>query len=105
MFYPRGAAPNQQAIPAVEYLMNEEGVERWVLAGTDYVYPQTTNRILEAFLKANGVADEDIMINYTPFGHSDWQDHRRRHCRLRFDGPQDGRRLHHQRRRQRAVLP
>jgi len=72
VFY-TGAAPNQQAIPAVEYLMNEEGVERWVLAGTDYVYPQTTNRILEAFLKANGVADEDIMINYTPFGHSDWQ--------------------------------
>jgi urea transport system substrate-binding protein len=72
VFY-TGAAPNQQAIPAVEYLMNEEGVERWVLAGTDYVYPQTTNRILEAFLKANGVADEDIMINYTPFSHSDWQ--------------------------------
>lgn len=72
VFY-TGAAPNQQAIPAVEYLMNEEGVERWVLAGTDYVYPQTTNRILEAFLKSHGVADEDIMINYTPFGHSDWQ--------------------------------
>ncbi len=72
VFY-TGAAPNQQAIPAVEYLMNEEGVERWVLAGTDYVYPQTTNKILEAFLKAHGVADEDIMINYTPFGHSDWQ--------------------------------
>jgi urea transport system substrate-binding protein len=72
VFY-TGAAPNQQAIPAVEYLMNEEGVERWVLAGTDYVYPRTTNRILEAFLKSHGVADEDIMINYTPFGHSDWQ--------------------------------
>jgi urea transport system substrate-binding protein len=72
VFY-TGAAPNQQAIPAVEYLMNEEGVERWVLAGTDYVYPRTTNRILEAYLKSMGVADEDIMINYTPFGHSDWQ--------------------------------
>ncbi|PJK30250.1 urea ABC transporter substrate-binding protein [Minwuia thermotolerans] len=72
VFY-TGAAPNQQAIPAVEYLMNVEGVERWVLAGTDYVYPRTTNKILEAFLKARGVAPEDIMINYTPFGHADWQ--------------------------------
>ncbi|MGQ2906089.1 MAG: urea ABC transporter substrate-binding protein [Neoaquamicrobium sediminum] len=72
VFY-TGASPNQQAIPAVDYLMNEEGVERWVLAGTDYVYPQTTNKILEAYLKDKGVAAEDIMINYTPFGHSDWQ--------------------------------
>ena len=72
IFY-TGAAPNQQAIPAVDYLMEEEGVERWVLAGTDYVYPRTTNKILEAYLKAKGVAAEDIMINYTPFGHSDWQ--------------------------------
>jgi urea transport system substrate-binding protein len=72
VFY-TGAAPNQQAIPAVDYLMNEEGVERWVLAGTDYVYPQTTNKILEQYLKDKGVAADDIMINYTPFGHSDWQ--------------------------------
>jgi len=72
VFY-TGAAPNQQAIPAVDYLMNEIGVERWVLAGTDYVYPRTTNKILEAYLKAKGVAAADIMINYTPFGHSDWQ--------------------------------
>ncbi|MEX0740355.1 MAG: urea ABC transporter substrate-binding protein [Pseudohongiella sp.] len=72
IFY-TGAAPNQQAIPAVDYLMNDLGIERWVLAGTDYVYPRTTNRILEAYLKAQGVADEDIMINYTPFSHSDWQ--------------------------------
>jgi urea transport system substrate-binding protein len=72
VFY-TGAAPNQQAIPAVDYLMNEEGVERWVLAGTDYVYPRTTNKILEAYLKQKGVAADDIMINYTPFGHSDWQ--------------------------------
>ena len=72
VFY-TGAAPNQQAIPAVDYLMNEIGVERWVLAGTDYVYPRTTNRILEAYLKSQGVVDDDIMINYTPFGHSDWQ--------------------------------
>ena len=72
VFY-TGAAPNQQAIPAVDYLMNELGAERWVLAGTDYVYPRTTNKILEAYLKSKGVAEEDIMINYTPFGHSDWQ--------------------------------
>ena len=72
VFY-TGAAPNQQAIPAVDYLMNEDGIERWVLAGTDYVYPRTTNKILEAYLKSKGVASEDIMINYTPFGFSDWQ--------------------------------
>jgi urea transport system substrate-binding protein len=68
-----GAAPNQQAIPAVDYLMKEVGVKRWVLEGTDYVYPRTTNRILEAYLKQKGVAAADISINYTPFGHSDWQ--------------------------------
>ena len=72
VFY-TGAAPNQQAIPAVDYLMAQEKVQRWVLAGTDYVYPRTTNRILEAYLKSKGVKAEDIMINYTPFGHSDWQ--------------------------------
>jgi urea transport system substrate-binding protein len=72
VFY-TGAAPNQQAIPAVDYLMENEKVQRWVLAGTDYVYPRTTNKILEAYLKAKGVKAEDIMINYTPFGHSDWQ--------------------------------
>src|SRR5712664_551247 len=68
-----GAAPNQQAIPAVDYLMKGVGVKRWVLEGTDYVYPRTTNKILEAYLKAKGVADADISINYTPFGFSDWQ--------------------------------
>jgi len=74
VFY-TGAAPNQQAIPAVDYLMSEDGgsVKRWVLEGTDYVYPRTTNKILEAYLKLKGVAPEDIMINYTPFGFSDWQ--------------------------------
>jgi urea transport system substrate-binding protein len=72
VFY-TGAAPNQQAIPAVDYLWNESKVKRWVLAGTDYVYPRTTNQILEAYLISKGVAKEDIMINYTPFGHSDWQ--------------------------------
>jgi urea transport system substrate-binding protein len=72
VFY-TGAAPNQQAIPAVDYLMEEIGATRWVLAGTDYVYPRTTNKILKAYLKSKGVADADIMVNYTPFGHSDWQ--------------------------------
>ena len=74
VFY-TGAAPNQQAIPAVEYLMSKEGggAKRWVLLGTDYVYPRTTNKILRAFLKSKGVADDDIMEDYTPFGHSDYQ--------------------------------
>ena len=74
VFY-TGAAPNQQAIPAVEYLMSEDGggAERFVLLGTDYVYPRTTNKILRAFLNAKGITDADIMENYTPFGHSDWQ--------------------------------
>jgi urea transport system substrate-binding protein len=71
VFY-TGAAPNQQAIPAVDYLMGK-GVKRWVLAGTDYVYPRTTNKILDNYLKSKGVKPADIMINYTPFGHSDWQ--------------------------------
>jgi len=68
-----GAAPNQQAIPAVDYLMKDVMVKRWVLEGTDYVYPRTTNKILEAYLLAKGVKPEDISINYTPFGFSDWQ--------------------------------
>jgi urea transport system substrate-binding protein len=74
VFY-TGAAPNQQAIPAVDYLMSPEGgsVKRWVLEGTDYVYPRTTNKILAAYLKLKGVPDEDVTINYTPFGFSDWQ--------------------------------
>jgi urea transport system substrate-binding protein len=72
VFY-TGAAPNQQAIPAVDYLMKEGKVKRWVLAGTDYVYPRTTNKVLESYLKSKGVKQEDILINYTPFGHSDWQ--------------------------------
>ncbi len=71
VFY-TGAAPNQQAIPAVDYLMEEEGVKRWVLEGTDYVYPQTTNKILKAYLISKGVAEADISVNYTPFGFSEW---------------------------------
>ena len=104
VFY-TGAAPNQQAIPAVDYLMSKEGkVKRWVLAGTDYVYPRTTNKILEAYLKSKGVKDEDIMINYTPFGHADWQTDRRRHQEVRLGRQEDRGGLDHQRRRQRAVL-
>jgi urea transport system substrate-binding protein len=74
VFY-TGAAPNQQAIPAVEYLMSKDGgsAKRFVLLGTDYVYPRTTNKILRAFLKAKGVAEADIMEDYTPFGHADYQ--------------------------------
>lgn len=74
VFY-TGAAPNQQAIPAVEYLMSADGgsAKRFVLLGTDYVYPRTANKILRAFLKSKGVADKDIMESYTPFGHSDYQ--------------------------------
>jgi urea transport system substrate-binding protein len=74
VFY-TGAAPNQQAIPAVEYLMSKEGggAKRWVLLGTDYVYPRTTNKILRAFLHTKGVQDKDIDEKYTPFGHSDYQ--------------------------------
>ena len=71
VFY-TGAAPNQQAIPAVEYLL-KQGVKRWALVGTDYVYPRTANKVLEAYLKSKGFTDKDIMISYTPFGHSDWQ--------------------------------
>ena len=71
VFY-TGAAPNQQAIPAVDYLL-KQGVKRWALVGTDYVYPRTANKILEAYLKSKGFTDEDIYISYTPFGHSDWQ--------------------------------
>src|SRR2546429_2537881 len=72
VFY-TGAAPNQQAIPAVDYLAKDEKVKRWVLAGTDYVYPRTTNKILEAYLKSKGVKQEDTLTTTRPFGHSDWQ--------------------------------
>ncbi|WP_163846486.1 urea ABC transporter substrate-binding protein [Pseudooceanicola aestuarii] len=71
VFY-TGAAPNQQAIPATDYYLEELGVEKFALLGTDYVYPRTTNNILESYLKDKGIAEEDIFVNYTPFGHSDW---------------------------------
>ena len=71
VFY-TGAAPNQQAIPATDYFLEELGVEKFALLGTDYVYPRTTNNILESYLNSKGIAQEDIFMNYTPFGHSDW---------------------------------
>ncbi|PJE33132.1 Aliphatic amidase expression-regulating protein [Pseudooceanicola marinus] len=71
VFY-TGAAPNQQAIPATDYYLEELGVEKFALLGTDYVYPRTTNNILESYLMDKGIAEEDIFVNYTPFGHSDW---------------------------------
>ena len=71
VFY-TGAAPNQQAMPATDYYLEELGVEKFALLGTDYVYPRTTNNILESYLKDKGIAEEDIFVNYTPFGHSDW---------------------------------
>ena len=71
VFY-TGAAPNTQAIPAVDYFLEELGVESFALLGTDYVYPRTTNAILESYLMEQGIAEEDIFVNYTPFGHSDW---------------------------------
>ena len=71
VFY-TGAAPNQQAIPATDYFLEELGVEKFALLGTDYVYPRTTNNILESYLQQKGIDATDIFVNYTPFGHSDW---------------------------------
>ena len=104
VFY-TGAAPNQQAIPAVEYLMSKDGggAKRWVLLGTDYVYPRTTNKILRAFLKSKGVKDKDIDEKYTPVRPQRLPDHRRRHQEV-LGRRQDGRGLDDQRRLQRAVL-
>ena len=75
VFY-TGAAPSQQAIPAVRYLMSKEGgqIRRWILLGTDNVYPRTTNRILSAYLASEGVHADDITTIYTPLGHSDWRE-------------------------------
>ncbi|MEP2980575.1 MAG: urea ABC transporter substrate-binding protein [Lentilitoribacter sp.] len=71
VFY-TGAAPNQQAIPATDYYLEELGVEKFALLGTDYVYPRTTNKILNQYLLDKGIPESDIFVNYTPFGHSDW---------------------------------
>ena len=71
VFY-TGAAPNQQAIPATDYYLEELGIEKFALLGTDYVYPRTTNKILNQYLIDKGIPESDIFVNYTPFGHSDW---------------------------------
>ena len=104
VFY-TGAAPNQQAIPAVDYLMSKDGgsAKRWVLLGTDYVYPRTTNKILRAYLKSKGVKDTDIDEKYTPLRPQRLPDHRRRHQEV-LGRRQDGRGVDHQRRLQRALL-
>ena len=73
VFY-TGAAPNQQALPGIEYLTEQKGIERWVLLGTDYVYPRTTNGIIKTFLRNKSVTNDDIMVEYVPFGFSDWED-------------------------------
>ena len=104
IFY-TGAAPSQQAIPAVRYLMSKEGgqVRRWVLLGTDYVYPRTTNRILSAYLATEGVAPEDITTIYTPFGHSDWREIVARIKAFGSARKTDRGDLDHQRRREHAI--
>jgi urea transport system substrate-binding protein len=68
-----GATPNQQALPAVDYLIEQRGIRRWVLAGTDYIYPRTINELLASYLESRGVTADNIMISYTPFGHTDWK--------------------------------
>jgi urea transport system substrate-binding protein len=89
-----GATPNQQAIPAVDYLRSN-GVERWILAGTDYVYPRTVNRILMAYLTSLGVPEEDILLHYTPFGYQDWQQPVERFRRFAAQGGGDCDRIVH----------
>ena len=89
VFY-TGAAPNQQAIPATDYFLNDLGVEKFALLGTDYVYPQTTNAILESYLKSKGIADDSILVNYTPFGNSDWADIVQQVVDLGADRSKDG---------------
>ena len=103
VFY-TGAAPNQQAIPAVDYLMKEEKVQRWVLEGTDYVYPRTTNKILEAYLKSKGVKARRHHDQLHAVRSFRLADPRRRHQEVRLGRQEDRRGLDHQRRRQRSVL-
>ena len=101
-----GSVPSNKAVPSIEYLMSDEGgaVKRWVLEGTDYVYPRTSNKIIRAFLHAKGVTDADIRENYTPFGFSDWQTEVVGDQGVCLVGQEDRGDLDHQRRRQRAVL-
>jgi urea transport system substrate-binding protein len=70
IFY-TGATPQQQALPAVDYLLRQ-GRKRFFLLGTDTVYPRTTNAILKSYLGAQGVERDHIAEFYTPFNHKDW---------------------------------
>jgi urea transport system substrate-binding protein len=65
-------AVNQQAIPAVDYMLGE-GKKKFYLLGSDYVYPRTTNKILKKYLLMKGIPESDIVEIYTPFGHTDYQ--------------------------------
>jgi hypothetical protein len=105
VFY-TGAAPNQQAIPAVEYLMSKDGggAKRFVLLGTDYVYPRTTNKILRAFLKSKGVKPSRHHGGVHPVRPQRLPDHHRQDQEVRRRRQEDRRGLHHQRRLQRALL-
>jgi urea transport system substrate-binding protein len=71
VFY-TAASPNQQLVPAAEYML-ENGAKKFYLLGTDYVFPRTANKVLKAFLKAKGIPDANVMEEYTPFGHKDYQ--------------------------------
>ena len=72
VFY-TAARPNQQLVPAAEYMMEEVGSKKFYLLGTDYVFPRTANKVLKAYLKAKGVPDENVREEYTPFHHQDYQ--------------------------------
>ena len=72
VFY-TAASPNQQLVPAAEYMMSELNSKKFYLLGTDYVFPRTANKVLKAFLKTKGVPDENIIEEYTPFHHQDYQ--------------------------------
>jgi len=105
VFY-TGAAPNQQAIPAVDYLMSKDGgeVKRWVLAGTDYVYPRTTNKILEGVPPAEGRQEGRHHDQLHAVRSFRLAVDRGGHQEVRLGRQEDRRRVDHQRRRQRSVL-
>ncbi|ODA68028.1 Aliphatic amidase expression-regulating protein [Methyloligella halotolerans] len=72
IFY-TGATPQQQAIPAVDYLLSQ-GKQRFFLLGTETIYPRTTNAILTAYLHSKGIKQSAIAEHYTPFNHRNWED-------------------------------
>ena len=74
VFY-TAASPNEQLVPAAEYMMSEEGggYKKFYLLGTDYVFPRTANKVLKAFLLSKGVPEANIAEEYTPFHHQDYQ--------------------------------